>query len=159
MPLIQTLLCLCAAALLVAACQRPETPLSPPNAERTDITPAAWMVGCFAIDRTERLRAEGAPEAIELTGRSADVREGKQRYRVALNGSDLKYGGWTPLTAKTIRVEIVTSPGAGNLTFMLQQSNVGLLGTYRAIGDVSVGSEPEVPVSLHRVPCVRAPAK
>src|SRR4051812_17038626 len=80
---------LCALTILVAACQPPETPLSPPSAGRTDIIPAAWMVGCFAIDRTERLRAEGAPDAIELTGRSADVWEGKQRYRVALNGSDL----------------------------------------------------------------------
>ncbi len=144
---------LCAFVVFVVACQRSETPLSPPNA---DMPPAAWMVGCFAIDRTERLRAEGAPEAIELTRRSAGVREGKQLYRVTLNGSDLKYGGWMPLTPNTIRVEIVTSPGAGNLTFLLKKSNAGLLGTYRAIGDVSVGSEPEVTVNLRRVPCVSA---
>jgi hypothetical protein len=117
------------------------------------------MLGCFAIDITDRLRAEGAPHAIELTSRRADIVEGKQRYHVSVNGSDLKYGVWTPLTPKSIRVEVVVSPGSSNLTFVLKQLNKGLVGTYRAIGDVSVGSEPEVPVSLRRINCASPPVK
>ena len=168
MPLIvrmHTLVCLCAAALLIAACQQRETPQWAPNVERTDITPSEWMVGCFAIEpMTDRLRASGAREGIELTARRADAArrvdavEGRQWYRVEMNGSHLKYGVWTPVAASKVRAE-VGSNGFDNLTYVLSRSNDGFVGTYREISDASPGASPEVPVSLRRVPCVSAPAK
>jgi len=113
------------------------------------------MVGCFAIDATDKLRAERVPQIIELTSRRTDIAVGTPQYHVAVNGSDLKYGMWMPLTPKKIHVEVVLSPGAGNRTFTLKQASGGFIGTYRDIGDVLVGSEPEIPVSLRRVPCAK----
>lgn len=154
--LMRVLFSVCA-VLLVAACQRSETPLWPPNVERTDVGPAEWMVGCFAVDpMTDLLRAAGAPEAFELTARRADVIEGRQRYRVAVNGSSKKYGAWEPLAPKKVRVQ-VGSPAV--VMFLLSRSNDGLVGTYSLISDVSPGSSPEVPVSLRRVPCLSSPTK
>ncbi len=153
-----TLACLCAAALFVAACQQRETPKWAPNVERTDITPSEWMVGCFAIDlMTDRLRASGARD-YELTAKRVNVVEGRQWYRVELNGSHLKYGVWSPVAASRIRIQ-AGSNGFGSLTYVLSRSDGGLVGTYREIGDVSPGSGPEVPVKLRRIPCVSAPAK
>lgn len=147
------------AALLMAACQPPETPKLPPNAVRTDMNPSAWMAGCFAIDpMTDRLRAAGAREEIELTARPVNVMESRQWYRVEINGSHLSYGVWTPVAASKVSVR-VGSNGFGNLSYELSSSNDGLVGTYRQESDVSPGSAPEVPVSLRRVPCVSAPAR
>lgn len=150
---------LCAMGLLIAACQQPKTPLWAPNVERTDLTPAAWMVGCFALDpMTDLLRAEGAREEIELTARPANVAEGRQWYRVAMNGSHGKYGIWTPIGESKVRLQ-VGSNGFDGLTYVLSRSNDRLVGTYQAVTDVSPGSSPEVPVSLRRTPCISAPAK
>ncbi len=159
MELKHALICLCAAALLVTACQQRETPQCAPNVERTDITPSEWMVGCFAIDpMTERLRAAGAGNEIELTNQRGDVVDGRQWYRAEANGSHLKHGRWSPIAASKIRVQ-VGSDGFGGLAYLLARSNDGLVGTYQEIGDVSPGSAPEVPVSLRRVDCVSVPAK
>jgi hypothetical protein len=154
---VHVLVSLAVAALLVSGCRRPETPVWPPNVERTDVTPAEWMVGCFALDpMTDRLRAAGAPEAINLTARRADVIEGRQRYRVTVNGSTQKYGAWAPLTSKRIRVE-VGSPATVMLA--LSQSNEGLVGTYQEISDASPGFSPDIPVSLRRITCIPAPVR
>src|SRR5436305_11503434 len=84
--------CLCAAALLVAACQQPETPQRPPNS--TD-TPSGWMLDCFAIvPSNDTLRAAGAGDEIELTSHPVNVVEGRRWYRVEMDGSTLKYGRW-----------------------------------------------------------------
>lgn len=156
---VYTLVCLCAAALMVSACQQRETPQRPPNFERTDIAPSEWMVGCFAIDpMTDRLRAAGARQEIELTARRVNVVEGRQWYRVETNGSHQQYGMWSPVAPSRVRLE-VGSNGFGNLTYGLSRSHVGLVGTYREIGDVSPGASPEVPVSLRRVACKPAPVK
>ena len=153
------LVCLCAAALLIAACQRRETPQWAPNVERTDITPSEWMVGCFAIDpMTDRLRAAGAGDAIELTPWRVDLVKGRERYRAEMNGRHLKHGVWTPVAVSKIRVE-VGSEGFGNLTFLLSRGNGRLVGTYQEIGDVSPGFSPDIPVSLRRVTCIPAPGK
>jgi hypothetical protein len=153
------LVCLCAATLLIAACQERETPQWAPNVERTDITPSEWMVGCFAIDpMTDRLRAAGAGKGIEITDRRGDVVEGRQWYRAKANGAHLNYGRWSPVGASKVRVQI-GSEGYGSLAYVLSRSNDGLIGTYQEIGDVSPGSTPEVSVSLRRVDCVSAPAK
>lgn len=157
--LLHTLVCLSTSTLLLSGCQQPEARQWPPNVERTDITPSQWMVGCFAIDpMTDRLRAAGAREQIELTARRVDIVEGRQRYRVEMNGSHLKYGVWTPVAASKVRVD-VGSDGFDNLTYVLSRSDAGFAGTYREEGDVSPGASPEVPVSLRRVPCVSAPAR
>ena len=157
--LIQTLLCLCAATLFAAGCHRPETPQSPPKAVRTDITPSEWMVGCFAIDpMTDRLRAAGARAEIELTRKPVNVVEGRQWYRVEMNGSHRNYGMWTPIAASKARLQVGSS-GFDNLSYVLSRSDDGLVGTYREEGDVSPGSSPEVPVSLRRVPCMSSPAR
>jgi hypothetical protein len=156
--LMRMLAFLCAAAMLIAACQKRETPQWAPNVERTDITPSEWMVGCFAIDpMTDRLRASGARE-YELTTQRASVIKGRQWYRIELNGSHLKYGVWSPVAASRIRIQ-AGSNGFGNLTYALSRSGNGLVGTYHEESDVSPGSSPEVPVSLRRVDCVSATAK
>ena len=154
----RTLACLCATALLIAACQQRETPQWAPNVERTDITPSEWMLGCFAIDpMTDILRAAGARQEIELTARRVKVVEGRQWYGVEMNRSHQKYGMWSPVAASKVRLQ-VGSNGFDGLTYVLSRSDVGLAGTYTLVGDVSPGSGPEVPVSLRRVPCVSAPA-
>jgi hypothetical protein len=156
---LRTLLCVCVTALFIAACHRPETPQWAPNVERTDIIPSERMVGCFAINpMTEMLRALGAREQFELTARRVEVVEGRQWYRVEMNGSHLKYGRWTPIAASKVRLQVGTIR-SGTLIYVLSPSNDGLAGTYQGIGDVSPGSAPEVPVSLRRVPCVSAPAR
>jgi hypothetical protein len=145
--------------LLATACQQRETPQWAPNVERTDITPSEWMLGCFAIDpMTEILRAARAREQIDLTARPVEVIEGRQWYRVELNGSHLKYGRWTPIGASKVRLE-VGSTGFDNLSYVLSRSNEGLFGTFRLQGDVSPGSGPDIPITLRRVPCVSAPAR
>jgi hypothetical protein len=152
-------LSLSVAALLVTACQERETPLWPPNAQRTDVTPADWMVGCFALDpMTDRLRHSGSPESIELTQRRTDVVDGKQRYYARVTGGKLKQARWMPLTATTARLD-VWSPGSGSLVFKLSQSSAGLVGTYGEMGDVASSFTSDIPVSLHRVDCVSVPAK
>jgi hypothetical protein len=152
-------LCLCAASLLMVACQQRETPQWAPNVERTDIAPSEWMVGCFAIDpMTDGLRAAGAREQIDLTARRVEVVEGRQWYRVEMNGSHLKYGRWTPIAASKVRLQ-VGSTGDDNLIYVLSPSNDGLIGIYQEIGDVGPRPSPGVPVSLRRVPCVSAPAR
>lgn len=163
--LMQTLVCLCATVLLVAACQRRETPQWAPNVERTDITPSEWMVGCFAIDpMTDRLRASRAREEIEFTAWRVDpaprldIVEGRRWYRVEVNGSHQKYGVWTPVAASRIRL-YVGSNGFYSLTFGLCRSNDGLAGTYSEMGDVPSSATPDIPVSLRRVPCVSASAR
>ena len=144
---------------LATACQQRETPQWAPNVERTDITPSEWMVGCFAVDpMTEILRAAGAREQIDLTARLVEVIEGRQWYRVEGNGSHLKYGRWTPIAASKVRLQ-VGSTGFNNLSYVLSRSNEGLFGTYRLEGDVSMGSGPDIPVALRRVPCVSAPPR
>jgi hypothetical protein len=155
---IRLVVCVCLAALLAVGCEKRETPQWAPNVERTDITPSAWMVGCFAIDpMTEILRAAGAREQIDLTVRRVEVIEGRRWYRVEMNGSHLKYGRWTPIAASKIRLQ-VGSTGFDNLSNVLSRSNEGLFGTYRLEGDVSPGSGPDIPVTLRRVACVAAPA-
>jgi len=150
---------LCISLLLATACQQRETPQWAPNVERTDITPSEWMVGCFAIaPMTEFLRAARAREQIDLTARRVEVIDGRQWYRVELNGSHLKYGRWTPIAASKVRLQ-VGSTGFDNLSYVLSRSNEGLFGTYRLQGDVSPGSGPDIPVTLRRVPCVSAPAR
>jgi hypothetical protein len=156
---VRMVLCLCAAAFLIAACQQGEMPQWPPNAVRTDMNPSSWMAGCFAIDpMTDTLRAAGARQEIELTALLVKVAEGRQWYRVEMNGSHREYGRWTPVTASKVRLE-VGSTGFDNLSYLLSPSNGGLVGTYRLEGDVSRGSGPDIPVSLRRVPCVSAPAR
>jgi len=157
--LMKNLRFLCISVLLVAACQQRETPQWAPNVERTDITPAEWMVGCFAIEAmTDLLRAAGALQEFELTARRAIVVEGRQWYGIEMKGSHRAYGRWTPIAASKIRLQ-VGSTGFDNLTYALSRSDDGLVGTYRLIGDVSPGSGPDIPVSLRRVPCVPAPAR
>jgi hypothetical protein len=157
--LVRALVCLFVAVWLIASCQRRETPQWAPNAERTDITPSEWMVGCFAIDpMTAILRAAGAREQIDLTARPVEVIAGRQWYRVEMNGSHLKYGPWTPIAASKVRLQ-VGSTGFDNLSYVLSRTNEGLFGTYRMEGDVSPGSGPDIPVTLRRVPCVSAPAR
>jgi hypothetical protein len=157
--LMKKLVFLCISLWLATACQQRETPQWAPNVERTDITPSEWMVGCFAIDpMTEIFRAAGAREQIDLTERRVEVIEGRQWYRVEMNGSHLKYGRWTPIAASKVRVQ-VGSTSFDNLSYVLSRSNDGLLGTYRLEGDVSPGSGPDIPVTLRRVPCVSAPAR
>jgi hypothetical protein len=157
--LMEKLVFLCISLLLATACQQRETPQWAPNVERTDITPSEWMVGCFAIDpMTEILRAAGAREQIDLTARPVEVIEGRQWYRVEMNGSHLKYGRWTPIAASKVRLQ-VGSTGFDNLSYVLSRSNEGLFGTYRLEGDVSPGSGPDIPVTLRQVPCVSAPAR
>src|SRR5947199_8733641 len=142
---------LCISLLLATACQQRETPQWAPNVERTDITPSEWMVGCFAIDpMTEILRATRAREQIDLTARPVEVVEGRQWYRVEMNGSHLKYGRWTPIAASKVRVQ-VGSTGSSTLIYALSRSDDGLIGTYRVIGDVSPGLGPDIPVTLRRV--------
>jgi hypothetical protein len=151
------ILFLSAAAILGGGCRQPEAVLWPPNVERTDVRPAKWMVGCFALDpMTDRLRAAGAPEVFELTARRADVVEGKQRYRVALIGSSQKYGAWWPPSPKKIYAQ-VGSPAV--VVFTLAESRDGLVGSYRELSDASPGNSPEIPVSLRRVPCISTPPK
>jgi len=157
--LIQALLRLCVIALFVAACQQREMPQWAPNVERTDVTPAEWMVGCFAITQmTDTLRAGGARQEFELTDRRTKVVEGRQWYSVQMSGSHRPYGRWTPVAASKVRLQ-VGSTGFDNLTYALSRSDDGLVGTYRLIGDVSPGSGPDIPVSLRRVPCASAPAR
>jgi hypothetical protein len=147
-----------AATLLIAACQRRETPQWAPNVERTDITPSAWMVGCFAIDpMTDRLRAVHGINEIELTDRRGDVVAGRQWYRAEANGSHLKHGRWSPVAASRARVQI-GSDGYGGLSFVLSRSDDGLIGTYQEIGDIP-SDGPDIPVSLRRVDCVPASAR
>jgi len=147
------LLCLCAVALVVVSCQPPETPQWAPNVERTDIAPAEWIVGCFAIDTmTDLLRAAGARQQFELTARRVEVIEGRQWFGVEMNGSHQKYGMWTPVGRSRVRLQVGT--GFDNLSYQLSRADGGLVGTYRLEGDTSAGSGPDVPVSLHRVPCV-----
>jgi hypothetical protein len=147
------LICLCAAALLVTACQQRETPQWAPNVERTDITPSEWMVGCFAIEpMTDRLRAAGAGKEIELTDRRGEVVEGRQWYRAEANGSHLKHGRWSPIAASKVRIQI-GSDGFGSLAYVLSRSNDGLVGTYEEIGDVPSAEPPDIPVSLRKVDC------
>jgi len=86
------------------------------------------------------------------------VMEGRQWYRVEMNGSHVRYGVWTPITASKVRLE-VGSDGFGDLSYLLSRSDGRLVGTYREIGDVSPGSGPEIPVTLRPVPCVSAPAR
>jgi len=147
------------AALLVAACQPREMPRWAPNVERTDITPADWRVGCFAITQmTDTLRAGAARQEFELTALPAIGVEGRRWYGVKMTGSHLPYGRWTPVALSKIRLQ-VGSTGSDNLTYALSRSDDGLVGTYRLIGDVSPGSAPDIPVSLRRISCVSAPAK
>ena len=151
--------CLLTVASLVLACRGPETPQWAPNVERIDIMPSEWMVGCFAIDpMTEILRAARAREQIDLTVRPVEVIEGRQWYRVEMNGSHLKYGRWSPIAASKLRIQ-VGSPGSSSLSYLLSRSDDGLSGTYRLEGDVSMGSGPDLPVTLRRVPCVYAPPR
>ena len=151
--------CLCAAALLITACQKRETPQWAPNVERTDITPSEWMVGCFAIDpMTDRLRAAGAGSEIELTDRRGDVVEGRQWYRAEASGSHLRHGRWSPIAASKIRIQI-GSAGYGGLAYVLSRSDDGLVGTYEEIGDIPSAEPPDIPVSLRRVDCVSTRAK
>jgi hypothetical protein len=153
-----TLVCLCAAALLIGACQKRETPQWAPNVERTDITPSEWMVGCFAIDMmTDTLRAGGARQEFELTVRRVKFIEGRQWYGVEMKGSHQKYGMWTPVAASKVRLRVGT--GFDNLSYVLSRSDDGFVGTYRLEGDVSPGAGPDIPVSLRRVPCVSTPAR
>jgi hypothetical protein len=153
------LLCMCLAAVLIAACSRPETPRWAPNVERTDITPSEWTVGCFAIETmTDLLRAAGARPEFELTAGRAIVVEGRQWYGVEMKGSHRAYGRWTPIAASKIRLQ-VGSTGFDNLTYALSRSDDGLVGTYRLISDASPGSGPDVPVTLRKVPCVSASAR
>jgi len=143
-----------------ADCRLPkrETPQWAPNVERIDILPSEWMVGCFAVDpMTDRLKAAGARE-YEFTTQRAGVVEGRQWYRIELNGSHLKYGMWSPIAASKIRVQ-TGSNGFGNLTYVLSRSNDGLVGTYQEIGDASPGASPAVPVRFRRVGCNSAPPK
>jgi hypothetical protein len=153
------LICLCAAALLVTACEPRETPRWAPNVERTDITPSEWMVGCFAIEpMTDRLRAAGSGNEIELTDRQGDVVEGRQWYRAKANGAHLNYGRWSPIAASKIRVQIA-SEGYGSLAYVLSRSDGGFVGTYEEIGDVASAEPPDIPVSLRKVDCGSATAK
>jgi hypothetical protein len=152
-------LCLCVAAFMMTGCQRREMPPWPPNVERTDINPSEWMVGCFAVDSmTDALRAAGAREQIDVTARRAEVVEGRQWYRVEMNGSHLKYGRWTPIAASKVRLQ-VGSTGDDNLTYVLSRSNEGLVGMYQVVGDVGPRPSPGVPVTFRRIPCVSAPAR
>jgi hypothetical protein len=150
---------LCISMLLATTCGQRETPQWAPNVERTDIVPSEWMVGCFAIDpMTEILRAARAREQIDLTVRPVEVIEGRQWYRVEMNGSHLKYGRWSPIAASKLRIQVGSS-GLSSLSYLLSRSNDGLSGTYRLDGDVSMGSGPDIPVTLRRVQCVYAPPK
>ena len=147
------------AAFLFAACQPREMPQWAPNVERTDITPADWMVGCFAITQmTDTLRAGAAHQEFELTALPAIGVEGRRWYSVKMTGSHRPYGRWTPVSLSKIRLQ-VGSTCYDSLTYALSRSDTGLAGTYRLIGDVSLGSAPDIPVSLRRISCVSAPGK
>jgi len=144
---------LCIAVLLAATCQQREMPQWAPNVERPDITPSDWMVGCFAITQmTDTLRAGGARQEFELTSSRASVVEGRQWYGVRMTGSHRPYGRWTPVAASKVRLQ-VGSTGFDNVAYELSRSDDGLVGTYRLIGDVSMGSAPDIPVSLRKVAC------
>jgi hypothetical protein len=145
--------------LLTATCRERETPQWAPNVERTDITPADWMVGCFAItDMTDTLRAGAARQEFELTALPTIGVEGRRWYSVKMTGSHRPYGRWTPVAASKIRLQ-VGSTGFDNLTYALSRSDDGLVGTYRLIGDVSPGAGPDIPVTLRRVPCASDPGR
>src|SRR5947199_2568733 len=102
----------------MTACQQREMPQWAPNVERTDITPSEWMVGCFAIDpMTELLRAAGARQEFELTGRGAKVIDLRQWYDVRMTGSHQKYGRWTAVAPSRIHLQVGT--GFDNLTYVL----------------------------------------
>lgn len=153
------LLCLCVAAVLIAACRRPETPQWAPNVERIDITPPEWMVGCFAItSMTDTLRAGGARQEFELTARHAQFVERRQWYAIEMTGSHRAYGRWTPIAASKVRLQ-VGSTGSDLIGYELSRSNEGLVGTYHLVTDVSPGSAPEIPVRLRRIPCASAHAR
>jgi hypothetical protein len=144
------------AALLAAACQQPETPQRPPNS--TD-TPSGWMLDCFTIvPSNDRLRAAGARDEIELTAQPVSVVEGRQWYRVEMNGSHLKYGRWPPLSSSQIRIEIGFA-GSASLSYVLSRVDDHLAGTYREVTDASPRSSPEVPVTFRQAPCASAPAR
>jgi len=152
----RVLVCLCAAVLLIASCQPPETPQWAPNVERTDIAPAEWIVGCFAIDTmTDMLRAGGAHQEFQLTARHAQFVDRRQWYAIEMTGSHRAYGRWTPIAPSKVRLQ-VGSTGFDLIDYELSRSNEGLAGTYRLETDVSPGSGPDIPVSLHRIPCVSA---
>jgi len=116
--------------------------------------PAAWMIGCYSIQRPEALRwATNEPMTIELTSSATRKILAQQRYEVRTNGTALNLSSWAPVSSNEMDVSLGT--GMSGCVFKLSRTGTALAGTGRRWSDVPSDS-PDLPVVFRRVACAPA---